>query len=483
MSSVVSFTAPYGSIVCQSLVSNDIILSCIVFGVLIVLSLILVQSFVLSKQLASVLSHGSLSASFPTTTRAKLSLRNRKGNRKRLHFRYVIHSNKLPNGQSFFRTRIKPPTSLGTFEQAVQCDVKTPTLSYNQSDRIKRSMGLQSESTAPLGIRHQAVQCDQDNGISPADSDVQTVQNSAHLIEHSLSINPSFSAAHSSLSNHYPSNNTLTSSSGDNPSAPTSISVSQLGTLGINENSRIGDHLAIRDDGSEVYSIMDAMESNRMLAALIIRSNGAIEIMTREGDVFALTGASAKTFFLTSTIFSSTPRSFSATESISSDRSINTITISDLESLGILEGNIGNHYSIRDDGTKDYSIMKSNEVIAIFSVRPNRAIEIIKDGKVFALIDASGKSITISPPALSPRHRSSSYSKSPSLQSREQPPPSHARRCFWCDQLGHESSTCPQLSEDLHLGKIYITHDNRIIDTLGHSFPLAIGRGGMRSYL
>lgn len=466
---------------CQSLVSNDIILSCIAFGVLIILSLILIQFFILSKQLANALSHRSFSASFPTS-RAKFSLRNRKGSRKRLHFRYVIQSNKLPNGQSFFRTRIKPPTPLGTCEQAVQCDVKTPTLSYDQSDRIKRSMGLQSEST-PLDIRHQAIQCDQDNGISRTDSDIQTVQNSAHWTEHSLSINPSFSATHSSLSNHYTSNNTLASSSGDNPSAPISISVSQLGTLGINENSRIGGRLVIRDDGSEVYSIMDAMESNRMLAALIIRSNGAIEIITREGDVLALIGASAKTFFLTSTIFSSTSRSFSATKSITSDRSINTITISDLESLGILEGNIGNHYSIRDDGTKDYSIMKSNETIAIFSVRPNRAIEIIKDGKVFALIDASGKPVTFSLPISPPRHRSSSYSKSPSLQSREQPPPSHARRCFWCDHLGHESSTCPQLSEDIRLGKVYITHDNRIIDTLGHSFPLGIGRGGMRSYL
>ena len=387
-------------------------------------------------------------------------------------------------GQSFFRTRIKPPPTLGTCEQAVQCDVETPTLSHNQPDRIKRPMDPQSESTAPLGTRHQAVQCDQDNMISPADSHVQAVQrNSVQLTDHSLSVSHSFSTAHSSLPNHYPSGNTPASPSGDNPSAPTSISVSQLGTLGINENSRIGGRLAIRDDGSEVYSIMDAMELNRMLAALIIRSNGAIEIMTREGDVLALTGASAKTFFLTSTIFSSPPRSFSATKSITSDRPTDTITISDLESLGILEGNIGNRYSMRDDGTKDHLIMKSNEVIATFSVRPNRAIEIIKDGKVFALIDTSGKPVTFSPPASSPRSRSSSCSKSPSLQSREQPSSSHARRCFWCDHLGHESSTCPQLLEDLRLGKVYITHDNRIIDTLGHSFPLAIGRGGMRSYL
>ena len=129
---------------------------------------------------------------------------------------------------------------------------------------------------------------------------------------------------------------------------------------------------------------------------------------------------------------------------------------------------------MRKDGTKDFVIMKFNEMIATLSVRPNQAIEIIKNGEVFALIDTSGKPVTFSALALFSQSQSSSRPQSPSPQ---------VRRCFWCDHLGHELSTCQQLSEDIRLRKVYITHDNCIIDALGHQFPLAVGQGGMRSFL
>src|SRR5947207_886459 len=99
-----------------------------------------------------------------------------------------------------------------------------------------------------------------------------------------------------------------------------------------------------------------------MTAALIIRSNGAIEIMTREGDVLSLTDASAKSFSITCTTPFITPRSFSTAKPSFSNRPSNTITIPELESLGILDAHLGN-YSMRKDGTKDFVIMKLNEVL------------------------------------------------------------------------------------------------------------------------
>ena len=77
--------------------------------------------------------------------------------------------------------------------------------------------------------------------------------------------------------------------------------------------------------------------------------------------------------------------------------SSSTILISELESLGILDAPLGK-YSMRKDGTKDFVIVKSNEVIAVFSIHPNRTIEIIKNGRVFTLIDASGKPVIFSIP-------------------------------------------------------------------------------------
>ena len=77
--------------------------------------------------------------------------------------------------------------------------------------------------------------------------------------------------------------------------------------------------------------------------------------------------------------------------------SSSTILTSELESLGILDAPLGK-YSMRKDGTKDFIIITSNEVIAVFSIRPNRTIEIIKNGRVFTLIDASGKPVIFSIP-------------------------------------------------------------------------------------
>ena len=106
----------------------------------------------------------------------------------------------------------------------------------------------------------------------------------------------------SSLSNHSSSTNTTPiTSCGDKlrySSTPATISISELESLGINEDSRIDNLLAIQDDGSKVYTITNAVEPNRMIAALIIRSNDAIAIMTREGNVLSLIDASAKTIFL-----------------------------------------------------------------------------------------------------------------------------------------------------------------------------------------
>jgi hypothetical protein len=68
-------------------------------------------------------------------------------------------------------------------------------------------------------------------------------------------------------------------------STPTAISISKLESLGINKESRIDDLLAIQKDESKVYTITNPVKPNRMIAALIIRSNDAITIMIREGNI------------------------------------------------------------------------------------------------------------------------------------------------------------------------------------------------------
>jgi hypothetical protein len=514
MSMVLSFPATEDQIVHQPLVSNDRILSYVVFGILIVLSLILIQLFVISRQLSNALSHRSLLNSLPITRRRTLF--KRKG-RRCSNFRYIIHSNKLTTGQSRLVTWAQSSATLGTCERASQCDNENlaPSRGMTSPFRIceqavQSQMISNGMTSSPPPASQQVDQCastvcshdrlyvsepmrdranstafidtdsqdDRDDTTPPTTSHVQVGQyDSVLLTDHSLSASHSFSTQ------------TPPILSFDNkqcyPPALSTISVSDLESIGIYEDSRIGGLLAVRNDGSKVYTITNAMEPNRMTAALIIRSNGTIEIMTREGEILSLTDASTKSFSITSTTPFSALRSFSTiTKSSFSYRSTNMITIPELESLGILDAHLGN-YSIRKDGTKDFVIIKSNELIATLSVRPDQAIEVIKNGEVFALIDASGDPIRFSLSASfsRPRSRSSSCSESSSLHAYPQSPSPHTRRCFWCDHFGHELSTCRQLSEDMCLRKIYITHDNCIVDTLGHQFPLAIGRGGMRSFL
>ena len=60
---------------------------------------------------------------------------------------------------------------------------------------------------------------------------------------------------------------------------------------------------------------------------------------------------------------------------------------------------------MRKDGTKDFIILKFNELIATLSIRPNQAIEIIKDGKMFSLIDTSENLSPSQPPISFSRSR------------------------------------------------------------------------------
>jgi len=235
-------------------------------------------------------------------------------------------------------------------------------------------------------------------------------------------------------------------------------------------------------DESEVYAIMNKSNPGNTIATLKIRPNDTLEIMTN-GNLFSLIDVSAKSFFLTSTISSTIPQSFYT------PKPSDTITIPELDALGILEANIDCHCSIRDDGTKDYLVMKVNEVIATLSIRPNHTVEIIKNGKVYTVVNFSGKPITLTSAISFPRSQSSpTLAKTTSLSTpkssplKRPPSPCH-HRCYWCDLFGHEIPHCPQLAEDIRSGKIHITDDGIINVSTGHRLPLAVGRGGMRSFL
>jgi len=262
------------------------------------------------------------------------------------------------------------------------------------------------------------------------------------------------------------------------------ISISDLESLGITKESYLDSApLAILNDESEVYAIMNKSNPGNTIATLKIRPNGTLEIMTN-GNLFSLIDVSAKSFFLTSTISSTIPQSFYTPKPLS-NRIIDTITIPELDALGILEANIDSHCSIRDDGTKDYLIMKANEVIATLSIHPNHTVEIIKNGKVYTVVNFSGKPITLasftrSQSSPTPAKTTLSTPKSSPLK---RPPSSCHYRCYWCDLFGHEISHCQQLVEDIRLGKIHITDDGIINASTGHRLPLAVGRGGMRSFL
>jgi len=241
------------------------------------------------------------------------------------------------------------------------------------------------------------------------------------------------------------------------------------------------------NDESEVYAIMNKSNPGNTIATLKIRPNDTLEIMTN-GNLFSLIDVSAKSFFLTSTISSTTPQSF-YTPKPSSNRTIDTITIPELDALGILEASIDGHCSIRDDGTKDYLIMKANEVIATLSIRPNHTVEIIRYGKVYTVVNFSGKPITLTSAISFPRSQSSpTLAKTTSLSTPKSSPLKRPlsfchHRCYWCDLFGHEIPHCPQLAEDIWSGKIHITDDGIINVSTDHRLPLAIDRGDMRSFL
>jgi hypothetical protein len=244
---------------------------------------------------------------------------------------------------------------------------------------------------------------------------------------------------------------------------------------------------------------MNKKNPYKMIATLTVRPDHAIDITMREGKVYSLIDATAKTFFLTSTISSSLSTKSTYNYKSSSHTLPEKIPIAQLDNL-ILRAHLGHLHSVRDDGTQDYSVTDpdTKEQIAILSIRPNRAIEVIKNGKLYALTNASGKPVTL-PPITRPQQSSSSshHEFSPPIQCPSTPrltrlpspvkrssSPSPSRlRCFWCDLFGHAIPSCPRLGEDIRSGKVYIT-ENGIMNALTDKrLPLAVGRGGTRSFL
>lgn len=179
-------------------------------------------------------------------------------------------------GQSSLVTWTQSSAPLGICERAVQ-------------PGDKESFILRSHDRSPDldSIRSYAATHSTHSGSAMSmTSHVQVVQcNSTHSIDQSFS-----------------SSAIPTTLCGDKLLYPATILVSEFESLGINKASRVFGLLAVQQVRSKVYTITNIVEFNRMIAALVIRSNSALAIMTREGNVLSLIDASAKTFFLTSTI-------------------------------------------------------------------------------------------------------------------------------------------------------------------------------------
>ena len=408
----------------------------------------------------------------------------------------------------------------------IQC---TPTQSSHISESkslptvIQSEVKIQSHDRAtqcdwipgpPAASHTRAVQCDSVYSKSHFSSaslltDHSSLTDNSFPAPHSLSTNDSqsadqfFSRDHSFTADH--SSSASQSTAGNISSIPTrgykfdhssTISVSELESLGITRDCRLGGLLACLKNGSDVYTIMDKKNPYKMIATLTVRPDDTIDITTRDGKLYSLIDATATTFFLAS--------SLSTKSTCNSNSSAHTlperISIAQFDDLGILRANLGHLVSVGDDGTQDYSVTDpdTKEQIAILSIRPNRAVEVIKNGKIYALTNPSGKPVTL-PPFTRPQQSSSTLYhelSSPAIQRPPSPPlkrssspversssPSPIRRCFWCDLFDHEIPRCPQLLEDIRSGKVYITDDGIMNASTNERLPLAVGRGGMRSFL
>ena len=523
---MLSFIRPDNTNICRpsTFVSNVNTLSYIAFGILVILSLILVQLFVLSRQLAR-----NLGSPNPQLRLKRLPQRIRR--RSRFYFRSSI-SNTLANDQSSAVTQSllppapsppqtsaeaiqchvenfiapsthdnKPTPLRGTYERAIQCEVEEST---RPSSHVQCDFGI--GIPAPPTMSHtEAVQCNPVLSENPSFSASLSTNHSLSpdhsfpadrfsSADHSLSTDHSSWAPHSLSMNHC----TTDHSSSPDHSSTSLISVLELDTLGITGNNRLGGLLACLQNGSDIYTIVHKKNPHKMTATLTIHPNDAIEITTLEGKRYTLIDASAKTFSLTSSIFATTDSSFS-TKSLSDSTLPNptpvpeSITISQFHDLGLFDTYISNLLTVREDGTQDYSMTnpETKERIGILSIRTNHAIEVIKDGKTYMLTNASGKPVTLPPfsalssysePLPQVLHSSSSFKRASSPPVKRPPSPRH-RRCLWCDLLGHEIPECQDLVEDIRLGRIYISDDGIINASTDQRLYLAVGRGGMRSFL